>query len=192
MEEQTQSKYWDESMLFDECYVTHRRTADWIGVWDMDEFLAPLPKLPWTADWLKDWLAKLDKEVVSIAMPMTWVDRNRFGMIPHSRLTEIDPTLEDEELDGISRLMQNANGAKEWHDVEFYKSLHKTAKQFAADIHLGWPGPPTKTDPLGVVIYHARDDPLFYREDYIHYPLSANIVEFWKRLVHRLREVSVY
>lgn len=178
-------------MLFDECYVTNRRTADWIGVWDLDEFLAPLPDLPWTARWLKDWLAKLGPEIGSIAMPMTWVDQARFGKIPNAKLAQIDKSLSTAELADISRLKQNADGIMEWHNVTFYKSLHKTTGQFAADVHHGWPAPPIKLDPLGVVIYHARgSQEVFPREGYMSYPLTSNVVDFWKRLVHRLMDVS--
>lgn len=182
-------------MTFNECYVRYKQASEFIGVWDLDEYAAPTPDQPWTAEWVADYLATNwsthDPEAAYLQMPMTWLEQSRFHAIPDERLLKIDPSLTADDLHDISELHLDTDGYQERHDELYVKSIHRTSKIRGSNIHHGWGGPPTWQQPAKLVIYHARGEQYFNQDWYKPWPINETVVAHWKRLVERIRRLKL-
>ena len=218
--EQDPSKqdYWDEIMAFNECYATYRQAHEFIGVWDLDEYLAPAYNHSWTKDYvvnyLEDWRRRYPNSP-SLQLPMTWPDKSRFGQIPSERLLEVatqkasglDPEglfepnvrLSEQDLVDIGALHQSAAKVQYWHRDEllyYVKSLHNTQNLHGANVHHGWPGPgEVQKDingggPPDLGIYHARSKQFEPESWYSAPPLTPSVLLHWQTLVHRIRKLG--
>lgn len=182
---------WDQELYFNECYGTFRQTAEWIGVWDTDELISPIPDRPWTRDWVHSWLDRIDPSVKSVNLPYTWVDRVRQGPILNETLLEADPTLSPSELYAIGRLRQAGKAVRVQHEADYVKSLHRTSAVRGANVHHGVPGDGSVQAPVEMVVYHARNQLGESIDKFETFNVTASIVQHWKWLVATMQESGV-
>ena len=182
-------------MTFNECYIRHKQASDFIGVWDLDEYVAPTPDKPWTAEWVEDYLATNwsthDPNAAYLQMPMTWLDKHRLGPISDEKLLAVDSSLSKENLHDVSDLHLATDGYYERHGEVYVKSIQRTSKARGANIHHGWGGPPTWQEPVKLVIYHARRQQYWPANLYEPWPINESVVAHWKALVERIRKLKL-
>lgn len=199
---------WDEYLTFGDCYLTYRQTSGFIGVWDLDEYAAPPSTKPWTSEYVQNYLTSEWPSWDStpsypegrghLHLPMTWVDRKRFGDLAPETLTAIDPALPAEDAQAIAALDQTAAKVVERHFSDYAKSIHRTDLTRGAGVHGGWNRRRDDhhfgiqwPDNVGLVIYHARKQQGWLRDEYIPYPLNESIVRHLRILVQRIREMKL-
>lgn len=187
---------WDEMATFNLCWVRYKQASEFIGVWDLDEYVAPTPDKPWTGEWVSDYLATNwslhDPKAGSLQLPMTWLDKARFGPIEDERLLDVDPTLSAADLNDISNMHLSTDGYQARHDEVYVKSIHRTSKVRGANIHHGWgSGEPTWQKPAKLIVYHARDEQFFPNSWYEPWPINESVVSHWKQLARRIRRLRL-
>jgi hypothetical protein len=210
--------FWDELLAFDECYTTYRQAHDFIGVWDLDEYLAPAYNHSWTKDYVKDYLnawKQRSPKSPSVQLPMTWPDKTRYGALSPQQIRDAasqlpsgedaeglyrsHPKLSDQDVLEISDLHQSAAKVQYWHTGElshYVKSIHNTQNVHGANVHHGWPGPgEVQSESNGgkgpdLVIYHARGKQIEPADWYHTPPITPSVVQHWQKLVYRMRQIG--
>lgn len=197
-EAENDNPWWDEMQTFNECYVRYKQASEFIAVHDLDELLAPHTDFPWTKEFIHEYLTvnwtSADPDAASLQMPMTWVDKKRYGQMPDSRFLDVDPTLSAKDVSEMQQLLLTTDGIVEKHDWKpaYIKSLHRSAKARGANIHWGWPGPSTEQSPYSLIIYHARREQFWPKSEYHAWPLeNKSIVAHWTNLVRRIRRLDL-
>lgn len=124
---------------------------------------------------------------------MTWVDTKRFGNLEPEQLTSVDPGLPAEDIADIAALSQTAAKVTERHFQDYSKAIHRTSMIRGSGIHGGWPGVAAIAYPdnFGLLIYHARKEQGWKKEEYIPYPTSESIVRHLRVLVERIRDMKL-
>lgn len=187
--------FWDEYQTFNECYVRYKQASEFIAVFDGDEYLAPHTDFPWTKEFVDQYLTKswatTDPEASALQMPMTWVDKRRFGEIGGESLLAVDPSLSETDVHDMQGLHLAAGGIVEKHQERYFKAVYRTSKIRLAGIHDGWPGEPTFQDPFSLIIYHARGEQGMALDTYHPWPLSETITAHWAGLVQRIRRLNL-
>ena len=162
-----------------------------MGVWDVDEMFAPALHLPWTREYVEQYLDELDPEITAVNLPWFWVDKGRFDSVPEAKLLEQQPDLSWQNLQDIATLSQNGNGIYAEPDGGVYfttKSLYRTNLTTAAQVHHGTPccGMSQSGD-VRFAVYHARKHAKLWEGFFKPYDVSPSIVKFWRDLGAKLR-----
>jgi len=190
-EPRADNPFWEEHFTNNDCYSAYSTSAEFMGVWDVDEMFAPALHLPWTREYVEQYLDELDPEVTAVNLPWFWVDKGRFESVPEARLLEQQPDLSRQDLQDIASLSQNGNGIYAEPDGGVYfttKSLYRTNLTIAAQVHHGTPccGMSQSGD-VRFAVYHARKHAKLWEGYFKPYEVSPSIVNFWKDLGARLR-----
>lgn len=178
---------WDQELYFNECFGHFRQTAEWIGVWDADEYVSPIPERPWTREWVHSWVSSLGNDVRSVQLPYTWVDSVRNGPVSNDTLLSINDSLDPEALARIGRLAQNGDGVRVKHQDAYVKTFHRTRDVRGANVHHGVPGPGILQDPVEMAVYHVRKGQTAEKKMYAPYPISKHVLRHWDGLSKRLK-----
>ena len=180
---------WDQELYYSMCYSTYRQTTEWLGVWDVDEFISPIPEKPWTAEWLDGWLDEFDDSVASILMPYTWMDKPSYGSVDSQKLLALEPDLKDADMRALSGLRQNSGMIRPWHHIEYYKSLHRTGSVATVTTHMGSVQDDFRRKSTELVVYHS-DRMALGRDEVIDNPVTAAVLHHWlllSRLISSIR-----
>ena len=189
--------YWDEDFTFNDCYATYKQSAEYMGVWDIDEYLAPSPTNPWTKNFVESYLdsnwTSWGDEYRYLALPMAWIDKGRFGEIQEELLVSQDATLRPVDVEDIQRLEQTAGGIRFRFFQDYNKAIHRTSRVRGAGIHGGWPGLGAKQYPdnMGLAIYHARREHGTPRQEFVDFPTTPSMVGHWRNLVRNIRALHL-
>lgn len=209
---------WDQELYFNECFGHFRQTAEWIGVWDADEYISPIPEKcvvwsagrssnlslpltlvhilgisycrPWTREWVHSWVSSLGNDVRSVQLPYTWVDSMRNGPVSNDTVLALDSSLTPEALVRIGHLAQNGDGVRVKHQDPYVKTFHRTRDVRGANVHHGVPGPGILQDPVEMAVYHVRKGQTAEKKRYTPYPISKHVLRHWDRLSERLQVIA--